>query len=73
MRITVGNGSRVEAICGELVSESANWIIRSDTLAIKFLIQQWRRTNGRVVRQYRTLCRLAHYEYINTDIDTIYT
>ena len=37
-RISIGNGSRSEAIGGELVSESANWIIRSDTLVIEFLI-----------------------------------
>ena len=28
VRITIGNGPRAEVICGELVSESANWIIR---------------------------------------------
>ena len=58
VRIAIGNGSRLEAIRGELVSERANWIIRLDTLVIEFLIQQWRRTDDGVGRQYRTLCRL---------------
>ena len=34
--ITIGKGSRSVEICGELVSENANWFIRSDTLAIEF-------------------------------------
>ena len=59
VRITIGNGSRLQAINGELMSKSANWIIHSDTLAIKFLIQQWRRTDGGVGRQFGTLCRLT--------------
>ena len=58
VKITIGNGSRLEAIHGELVSKSANWIIRLDVLAIEFLIQQWRKTNDGVGRQYGTLCRL---------------
>ena len=33
MRITISNGSRVEAKHGQLVSESTNWIIHSDTLS----------------------------------------
>ena len=56
VRITIGNGSRSEAIRGELVSKSVN---HSDTVAIDFLIQQWRRTNGGVGRQYGTLYRLT--------------
>ena len=60
VRLTIGNGSRVvEALRGELVSESANWIIYSDKVVIEFLIQQQRRKNGRVDRQYGTLCRLT--------------
>ena len=46
VRITIGDSSRAEAIHGELVSESTNWTICLDTLAIEFLIQQWKRTNG---------------------------
>ena len=50
VRITIGNGSRVEVMRGQLVSESANWIIHSDTLSyMEFLIQQ-RRTNGGIDR-----------------------
>ena len=59
VRITIGNGSRSEAIPGELVSNSANWFMCSDTLAIEFLIQQWKRTNDVVGRQYGTLCWLT--------------
>ena len=50
VRITIGNGSRTEAICRELVSENTNWIILSDTLVIEVLIQQQKRTNGGIVR-----------------------
>ena len=51
VRITIGNGSRVEAMPGQLVSERANWIIHSDTLSyMEFLIQQQRRTNGGIDR-----------------------
>ena len=53
VRITIGNGSRVEAMRGQLVSESANWIIHSDTLPrsyMEFLIQQRRRTNSGIDR-----------------------
>ena len=45
---------RVEAMRGKLVSVSANWIMRLGTVAIEFLIQQWRRINSKVGRQYRT-------------------
>ena len=51
VRITIGNGSRVEAMRGQLVSERANWIIHSDTLSyMEFLIQQRRRTSGGIDR-----------------------
>ena len=47
VKITIGNGSRVEVIiCGQLVSECASWITHSDTLATQFLIQQQRMTNS---------------------------
>ena len=48
VRITIGNGSRVEAMRGQLVSERANWIIHSDTM--EFFTQQRRRTNGGIDR-----------------------
>ena len=51
VRIAIGNGSRAEVMRGQLVSERANWIIHSDTLSyMEFLIQQRRRTNGRIDR-----------------------
>ena len=69
VRITIRNGSRMEVICGKLVSESTNWIIILlclDTLAIEFLIQHWRRVNGGVGRQYETLRRLTMSTLIPT-------
>ena len=30
VRITIGNGSRVEVMHGQMVSESANWIIHTE-------------------------------------------
>ena len=51
VRITIGNGSRVEAMRGQLVNERANRIMHSDTLSyMEFLIQQRRRTNGGIDR-----------------------
>ena len=32
VRITIGNGSRAEVLHEQMVSESGNWIIHSDTL-----------------------------------------
>ena len=59
VRITIGNGSRVEAMRGQLVRKRANWIIHSDILSyMEFLIQQRRRTNGGIDRYYGTCCRL---------------
>ena len=70
VRITLDNGSRLEAIHGELVSKSTNWIIcldiLEDTLAIDLLIQQWRRTNDGVGRQYGTFVgslRVPRYQH----------
>ena len=41
VRVTICNGSKLEVIRGQLVNESANWIIIlcTDILAIEFLIQ----------------------------------
>lgn len=63
VRIVIGNGSGVGAIRRQLASESANWIIPSDSLAIEFIIQQWRRTNSGVGRQYRTLIPTQVLDY----------
>ena len=35
--ITIGNGSRIEALHGKLVSKSTDRIVHSDTLSIEFL------------------------------------
>ena len=71
VRITIGNGSRVVEIHGELVIESTNWIICSGTQAIEFIIQKAaRRTNSRVGRQYRTCCRLTTSTSIYSNLGT---
>ena len=69
MRITIGNGSRVETISRQMVSDSANWIIIINYVFryisyIKFLIQQWKRTNVRV--EQILCCRLTMRTLITT-------